>query len=265
MSVRATIGAQSAFVKSMAADAAARLDAEADGLAALRATGTVRVPATLSRGRRASEHWLALEWLDLRPLDARSGAKLGIALAALHRAAVPELPHRFGWLADNFIGATPQHNAPAASWVAFWRERRLLPQLARAASAGYTGALQANGERLALALDALLRGHEPAPSLLHGDLWGGNAGALPDGTPVIFDPAVYVGDRETDLAMSELFGGFPPAFQAAYREAWPLEPGYPIRRELYNAYHLLNHLNLFGAGYLDRCLHTLARLLAEIR
>ena len=239
--------------------------AEADGLAALRASGTVRVPATLGLGAGNADEGLALEWLDLRPLDARSGAALGVALAALHRAPPPRtLSGRFGWTMDNFIGATPQANAPTTSWVAFWRDQRLVPQLARAKGAGYGGALQDDGARVVEALDDLLRGHTPAPSLLHGDLWGGNAGALSDGTPVIFDPAVYVGDREADLAMTELFGGFDPSFHAAYRDAWPLDEGYPVRRDLYNLYHLLNHLNLFGAGYLAHCERALARLLAQV-
>lgn len=253
-----------AFVKT--AVPRARLVAEADGLAALRATGTVRVPATLGFGTGNADPGLALEWLDLRPLDARSGAALGVALAALHRAPPPcALSGRFGWTMDNFIGATPQANAPSASWVAFWREQRLAPQLARAKAAGYGGGLQDDGGRLLDALDDLMRGHSPAPSLLHGDLWGGNAGALSDGTPVLFDPAVYVGDREADLAMTELFGGFGASFHAAYRDAWPLDDGYPLRRELYNLYHLINHLNLFGAGYLARCERTLARVLARTR
>jgi len=238
----------------------ARLEAEAEGLAALRATGAVRVPATLADDDPSR---LALEWLELRPLDARSAAALGTALAALHRAAVPDaLAGRYGWNRDNFIGATPQSNAPSTSWVAFFREERLVPQLARAERNGYRGTLQDAGARLVEALDGLLGSHAPPPSLLHGDLWSGNAGALPDGTPVVFDPAAYVGDREADLAMTELFGGFPSTFYAAYREAWPLDQGYALRRELYNLYHLLNHLNLFGGGYLARCERTITRLLA---
>ena len=259
MTGRARVGTRDAFIKSAPS---AQLDAEAEGLAALRATRTVRVPAQLARRDDA----LVLEWLDLRPLDARSGARLGAALAELHRSTVPaELAGRHGWLRDNFIGATPQLNPPSTSWCAFWRERRLLPQLARARAGGHDGRLQEQGARLVELVDALLGGHTPASSLLHGDLWGGNAGALADGTPVIFDPAVYVGDRETDLAMSELFGGFPPAFHAAYRHAWPVDAGYAMRRELYNLYHLLNHLNLFGGGYFARCERTIARLLAEVR
>ncbi|RMG29588.1 MAG: fructosamine kinase family protein, partial [Gammaproteobacteria bacterium] len=107
--------------------------------------------------------------------------------------------------------------------------------------------------------------YHPVPSLLHGDLWGGNWGTLESGEPVIFDPAVYYGDREADLAMTELFGGFGRDFRAAYEAAWPLDPGYRVRRTLYNLYHILNHLNLFGGGYLGQALSMMEALLAETR
>jgi fructosamine-3-kinase len=254
------------FVKQVPREQSARLDAEVDGLAALRATGTIRVPAVLDRGEDGPRAWLALEWLDLRPQDC--DAALGRALAALHRAPAPtgvDPASRFGWHRDNFIGATPQVNAWHAEWAAFFRDCRLAPQLALAARNGYAGHLQHAGTRLLDGVQALLQGREPEPSLLHGDLWRGNAGTLPDGTPVLFDPAVYVGDRECDLAMTALFGGFGRDFLAAYREAWPVVEGYPVRCELYNLYHLLNHLNLFGGGYLAACERAIAALLAHVR
>jgi fructosamine-3-kinase len=244
-----------AFVK--AATLRERLECEVEGLAALRTARAVRVPDVISLDDRG----LALEWLDLRPHDPASGAALGAALAALHRA--PAGGERFGWSRDNYIGATPQHNGWCATWREFFRERRLRPQLARAA--GHGAVLPRDAERLLAGADALLAGHDPRPSLLHGDLWGGNAAALPDGTPVIFDPAVYLGDREADLAMTELFGAFPPSFYRAYREDYPLDEGYSLRRELYNLYHLLNHLDLFGAAYRSRCDASIARLLAHAR
>ena len=108
-----------------------------------------------------------------------------------------------------------------------------------------------------------LPGYAPLPSLLHGDLWGGNYAYSATGEPVIFDPAVYYGDRETDLAMTELFGGFPAAFHAAYREAFPLDSGYPMRKALYNLYHILNHLNMFGEGYLGQAEGMIEKLLSE--
>jgi fructosamine-3-kinase len=178
----------------------------------------------------------------------------------LHRQGSPS----FGWHRDSHIGSTPQPNTPTTDWAAFWRDQRLGFQLHLAAANGYARTLQPAADRLLADLEALLS-HRPAPSLLHGDLWGGNLGFLRDGEPVIYDPAVYYGDREADLAMTELFGGFGGDFYAAYREAWPLDPGYGVRKTLYNLYHILNHLNLFGSGYLGQARGMIDRLLAEIR
>src|SRR5439155_724376 len=134
------------------------------------------------------------------------------------------------------------------SWSDFWREARLEPQLELARKNGMGKSLLRKGEQLAEAVPGLLTDHTPIASLLHGDLWSGNAGFLADGTPVLFDPAVYWGDREADLAMTELFGGFPQAFYSAYAGAAPLDPGYAVRKALYNLYHVLNHANLYGVG-----------------
>ncbi len=231
------------------------LDGEAAGLAALAATRAVRVPAVAALGGTERHAFLALEWLNL----VRGGcdAALGRALAALHRCT----SERFGWTRDNTIGSTPQENAWSATWMEFFRDRRLAPQFRRARDRGVRELTDA-GERLLARVPALLAGHQPRPSLLHGDLWSGNAGRLQDGTPVVFDPAVYFGDREADLAMTELFGGFGPDFHAAYREAWPLDPGYATRRTLYNLYHVLNHCNLFGGGYAQQALAMIAELRA---
>jgi protein-ribulosamine 3-kinase len=147
----------------------------------------------------------------------------------------------------------------------FFARQRLLPQLATGtATQGQHGKLIADGERLAGKLAALFVDHHPQPSLLHGDLWHGNAATDQTGTLTLFDPAVYFGDREADLAMSELFGGFPDSFYAGYREAWPLSDGFEQRKTLYNLYHVLNHLNLFGSGYLRQAERMVATLLAEI-
>jgi len=261
---RVVDGARTCFVKTAATPHAALLDAERAGLTALGDTFTVRVPRVLGHGDVGGTRWLMLEWLDLRPLDAASARRLGRDLAALHAAPAWRGPHgeRYGFAADNFIGATPQANGWSDEWIALWREQRLRPQLDRAASRRRGAALQRQGERVLERLDTLLRDHVPEPSLLHGDLWAGNAGALPDGTPVVFDPAVYVGDREADLAMTELFGGFGAPFARAYRAALPPAPGYEMRRDLYNLYHLLNHLNLFGDSYLAQCERLASRLLA---
>ena len=249
-------GSRSYFVKLNAADRLDMFEAEAEGLAALAAPGAIRVPEPVCTGTAGGQSYLVMELLDLGGrLDA---ARAGRQLAKLHWATA----ERFGWHRDNTIGSTPQRNPESTDWVAFWREHRLGHQLELAARNGYGGRLQTAGERLMERLDALI-GHRPEPSILHGDLWGGNIGATPDGEPVIFDPAVYHGDRETDIAMTELFGGFGSAFYAAYREAWPLDAGYATRKTLYNLYHILNHLNLFGGGYLSQSQGMIERLVAE--
>lgn len=247
------------FAKTNETDAARLFAAEAEGLEALRGAGAVAVPRVVARGEDDDRAWLVLEWLDLVALDAKSGARLGTALAAQHR-----LPQkRFGWGRDNFIGASPQVNGWSDEWVAFWRDKRLHAQLRLAAHNRLPSRMIDRGERLAADLGAFFATYTPAKSLLHGDLWGGNAAATANG-PVLFDPAVYVGDREADIAMTELFGGFPREFLAAYRAAWTLDDGYPVRRELYNAYHVLNHANLFAGGYVRQAEQAIERLLAEI-
>jgi fructosamine-3-kinase len=252
-------GARSFFVKTQPAARLAMFEAEAAGLVELAAAQAVRVPQVICHGVAAGRAYLVLEYLPLQPHG--DAALLGRQLARQHRATAD----RFGWQRDNWIGATPQPNAWQVDWIAFWRDARLGFQLKLAAQNGYGGALQRDGAALLDRLDAFFDGHAPSPSLLHGDLWGGNHGYLADGSPVIFDPAVHFGDRECDLAMSELFGGFAPAFHAAYREAWPLDAGYPVRRTLYNLYHVLNHANLFGGGYAAQAARMIAQLLAEIR
>lgn len=235
-----------------------RLDAEADGLARLSATGALRVPRVLGAGADHAEAWLELEWLEMRTADAASDARLGESLARLHGSS----GGAFGLERDNAIGATPQPNGPSADWIAFFGERRLAFQLGLAAQNGHLGAVLDRGRRLLEILPAFFTGYRPQPSLLHGDLWGGNRGTLADGTPVVFDPAVYYGDREADIAMTRLFAGFGPRFYAAYQAAWPLDAGAAERSDLYNLYHVLNHLNLFGGGYRARAEAMIDRLLA---
>jgi protein-ribulosamine 3-kinase len=249
------------FAKLAEIERAPLLVAEAEGLAALRAAGALRVPAVVAGGDDGETAWLVLEWLELSPLDAMSGARLGVALAAQHR--LPQA--KFGWERDNFIGASPQANGWSEDWLAFWRDKRVHAQLRMAMARRYPSKMIDRGERLLVDSEAFFRTHRPVPSLLHGDLWGGNASALPDGTPVVFDPAVYCGDREADLAMTELFGGFPKDFHSAYRNAWPLDDGYPVRRDFYNLYHVLNHANLFSGGYVEQSARLIERLIAEIR
>lgn len=249
------------FAKTAAAADLPRFQAEADGLAALRATGAVRVPAVIDLGvNSAGAAFIHLEWLDLQPLQRNSGAALGRALARLHQTHGPQP----GWPTDNFIGATLQRNVSCANWPLFFARQRLIPQLQHALANDCGRTLFDCGMRLAERIPALFS-FEPAPSLLHGDLWGGNAAALAAGEAVIFDPAVYWGDREADLAMTELFGGFPEAFYAAYRDCAPLSAEYETHKTLYNLYHILNHFNLFGASYLNPARRMIERLLAELR
>jgi fructosamine-3-kinase len=222
------------------------LAAEVEALRAIGQTQSVRVPQIVANGQAEGVAFLVLEWLDI--VDGGRDAALGRALAQLHANTSP----RFGWHRDNTIGTNPQRNDWHDDWAAFFRDMRLAPQLALAGRNGYGAKLQQMGERLLASVDALLRGHRPAAALLHGDLWAGNAGRLADGSPVVFDPATYYGDREADLAMTELFGGFAPEFYQAYTDAAPLPPGHALRRTLYNLYHVLNHLNLFGTAYLGR-------------
>ena len=231
--------------------------AEADGLRALAFAG-MRAPEPVCHGRAQGCSFLVMEYLEI----GASGdfAEMGRRLAAMHSAH----GEGHGWHRDNYIGSTPQRNCASRNWVTFWRDARLLPQLELACRNGFAGRLQERGGRIAAELQHLLQGHAPPASLLHGDLWQGNAAFLADGVPVLFDPAVYRGDREADLAMTELFGGFPAAFYRAYREAAPLEAGYAVRKHLYNLYHVLNHLNLFGGGYLRQAESMMERLLSEL-
>jgi len=210
---------------------------EFEGLLALRAAG-VRAPEPYRHGVA----FIEMERLDLGgPAD---WAAMGRMVAGLHR----NTGERYGWEADNWIGRSPQPNGWSDDWADFFWRKRLTPQLQRAG-------ISVDEKKTR----QILEGHRPQASLLHGDLWSGNAGFTPQG-PVIFDPAVYYGDREADLAMTELFGGFPAQFYSSYRKELPLDAGYEKRKHLYNLYHLLNHLNLFGGGYRAQVERTLGLL-----
>jgi protein-ribulosamine 3-kinase len=248
------------FVKVAAAAQSPMFAAEAAGLEELRAAAAVRVPRVLGCGAGVAHSWLALEWLELGGADGAAEARLGTQLALQHR----KVTGAFGWSQDNTIGSTPQINTPCQDWVDFWREQRLRYQLELAARNGHGARLARCGDRLLDRLDGFFADYRPAASLLHGDLWGGNWGVDRDGGPVIFDPAVYYGDREADLAMTRLFGGYGPNFYAAYEAAWPLDAGAASRARLYNLYHILNHLNLFGGGYLRQALETVESLNAQL-
>jgi len=247
------------FVKTAPAASADMFTAEADGLQELASARAVRVPAVHGVGVAGADAFIALEWLSFESGNAAVQRNFGAQLAAMHRHTAD----RFGWHRDNTIGLTPQRNAWSDDWVDFFREQRLDFQLRLAADKGYTGELQSLGQQLSVRLESLFSGYSPEPSLLHGDLWGGNW-AVADGQPVIFDPAVYYGDRESDLAMTKLFGGFGGAFYDAYESAWPMAAGSGARLELYQLYHVLNHLNLFGGGYAGRSVAILRSLCRQL-
>ncbi|WP_404419253.1 fructosamine kinase family protein [Marinospirillum sp.] len=246
------------FVKSNNADQAPVLAAEARALQALQQASGLRVPEVMAWGSDEDQACLLLEALDLQPLKA--AGQFGELLAEQHATQ----SEAFGWHEDNWIGETPQPNRWRSGWVNFWREERLGYQMKRAVANKAPTALLTDLEKLQDVLPAFFSTYQPVPSLVHGDLWSGNWAADEQGRPVVFDPAVYYGDREVDLAMTELFGGPGEAFYAAYESVWPLDAGYPLRKQLYNLYHLLNHFNMFGGGY-DRQAHqTVRRLLAEV-
>ena len=252
------------------------LAAEADGLAALAGACQVvsqhngpaaapSLPRVLAQGLAGDQAVLVLSWLELGSNGngpaGEAWRALGAGLARLHRASLVDHNGGFGWHRDNFIGSAPQANGWLGSWERFFRERRLGAQLQRAERSGHS---LPGANTLLERLPRWLADHETAPCLVHGDLWSGNAGLLTGGGGALFDPAVYRGDREVDLAMARLFGGFPRAFFAGYEQEWPLPPGHQNRVELYNLYHLLNHANLFGGGYWRQVERGIQNLLRSI-
>lgn len=249
------------FVKFNKASFFSSFEAEAAGLAEIQKTHTIRVPEPKCYGCNTVNAWLVLEYVNLKPANKKSYLVLGERLAAMHRIT----SQQFGWFRDNTIGATPQKNNCTVSWVDFWRNQRLGYQFHLAKQKGYGGKLQQLGEKLLTDLDLFFTNQFIVPALLHGDLWGGNCAFDQLGQPILYDPAVYYGDREADLAMTELFGGFPAEFYATYQAAYPLDGGYSTRKTLYNLYHILNHLNLFGEGYLRQAEQMQVKLLAELR
>lgn len=247
------------FIKLNDADKLSMFEAEADGLKEIIDSETIKAPSPLCWGQAAGQSYLVMEYLDLGGRG--SGEELGQRLAALHGKTCD----RFGWVRGNTIGSTPQNNTPEKDWITFYRDQRLGYQLELAKRKGCGRSLWTKGEELLLRLDAFFDSYSPQPSLLHGDLWSGNYSFTQQGEPVIFDPAVYYGDREADLAMTELFGGFPQSFYLAYEESFPLDTGYPVRKTLYNLYHILNHFNLFGGGYGSQAESMIESLLNEQR
>jgi protein-ribulosamine 3-kinase len=233
--------------------------AESAGLLELNRAPGICVPEPAGHGVTETHAWLLLEWLEMSSPDVAADERFGRALAEMHRITAEQ----FGWHRDNVIGATPQSNNWSDDWAAFYSKERLAPQLSLAGHKGAPSSLLNAGSQLLDKVDTFFTAYTPVPSLLHGDLWGGNRSMLTDGTPVLFDPAVYFGDRESDLAMTHLFGGFGKAFYAAYEAAWPLEENHDARQTLYKLYHVLNHFNLFGSSYLGQAEKMIQKLLAK--
>ncbi|HEX6928433.1 MAG TPA: fructosamine kinase family protein [Gammaproteobacteria bacterium] len=246
------------FLKTTRLENAVMLDDESEALTRLRATGTIIAPRPLLNGVAGEIAYLALRWLELHPALPAAQQRLGRMLAALHRCEAD----RYGWERDNHIGLTRQRNAWSDNWCEFFIDRRLGFQLRRAESTSNNGWVR-RGLELLDVLPRMLDGYQPAASMLHGDLWSGNMAMREDGEPVIYDPATHHGDRECDIAMTELFGGFSPAFYSAYEEEWPLDEGYADRRPLYQLYHVINHVNMFGGGYVKQASAMIEGLLAR--
>jgi protein-ribulosamine 3-kinase len=249
------------FVKLNQADRLDMFEAEAEGLRALAEANAIKIPLPVCSGIEANQAYLVLEYFEGGGANSHAAESFGQQLAAMHR----HTHEQFGWYRDNTIGSTHQPNKQADGWLSFWRQQRLGFQLNLAEQHGASHSLLRKGEELMQLLDGLFTNHDPEASLLHGDLWSGNYAITRDGEPIIFDPAVYFGDRETDLAMTELFGGFSQRFYGAYQEAWPLDNGYRERKILYNLYHILNHFNMFGGGYAGQAERMTEQLLSELR
>ncbi|OKH17083.1 fructosamine kinase family protein [[Limnothrix rosea] IAM M-220] len=246
---------QQYFVKLNRPNQSEMFAAEALGLQQMKATDSILVPQPICWGETQSNSYIVLEWLELGSGGASAWQEMGRKLAAMHRAGGSE---QFGWDRNNTIGSTPQINTWCDDWAEFWAETRIGYQLrlANRRGGGFPDA------KLVMArIRDILQDVMPQPALVHGDLWSGNAAIAADGTPVIFDPAAYYGDREVDIAMTELFGGFPPSFYQGYNEVWPLDAGYGDRKDLYNLYHVLNHFNLFGGGYGSQAKRIIQRLM----
>lgn len=247
-------GQRTYFVKFNQASRVAMFEAEALGLQEMYETASIRVPKPICWGTAGDSSYLVLEWLELGSENTKSWSEMGRKLAAMHKATSSK---GFGWDVNNTIGSTPQINTWTADWAEFYAKHRLgyQFQLARRKGGDFS-----QEKELLQAIPELLA-HKPHPSLVHGDLWGGNAGCTVSGEPVIFDPATYFGDREVDIAMTEVFGGFSAAFYRGYNEVWQLDHGYEQRKILYNLYHILNHFNLFGGGYLSQAKRMIAQVL----
>lgn len=261
---RLTDGSRNYFVKLNQASEIAMFEAEAIGVKQMWETHTIRVPKPLCWGTAGNSAYIVMEWLEMGGRSNTEVMKeMGRKLAMMHQwTPADDYPgkYQFGWEINNTIGSTPQINTWTENWAEFWANHRIGYQVKLAKRRG--GQFE-QAEVLIEKISELLADHQPKPSLVHGDLWGGNASVTAEGEPVIFDPATYYGDREVDLAMTELFGRFSPAFYQGYNEVFPLDPGYERRKTLYNLYHILNHFNLFGGSYGSQANRMIQQLLRE--
>ncbi len=243
------------FVKLNQASMVEMFVAEASGLKQMYETQTLTIPNPVCWGIAGNSSYLVLQWLDLGGGNSESWHKMGQQLALMHQQGTS---NRFGWQLNNTIGSTPQINDWMDNWGNFFAEQRIGYQLKLAKRRG--GSFP-DTNRVIAAIKEHLADRKPIASLLHGDLWSGNASITRDGKPVIFDPATYYGDRESDIAMTELFGGFPADFYQGYNQQWALDSGYKQRKNIYNLYHILNHFNLFGGGYGSQANSMIQKLL----
>ncbi len=249
------------FVKINSADRSHMFEAEYEGLREIEKSNTIKVPVPICYNNTRSYSFLVLEYVDFALSRGNSSqAKLAQKIAKMHQYSA----EKFGWFRDNTIGLTEQINTQNSDWVSFYRSHRLGFQLSLALKRGASRELAKVVDKLCDNLERFFTSYSPQPSLLHGDLWSGNYSFASNGEPMIFDPATYFGDREADIAMTELFGGFSTDFYEAYNAAAKLDDGYVVRKNLYNLYHLINHFNLFGGGYERQAIVMGNKLLAEL-
>jgi len=249
---------QNWFIKENKPTLISMFEAEAAGLAVIQQSKSIRAPKPICYGKTNDFSYLVMEYISMQ--SGINQLTTGEQLAQMHQTTQP----LFGWERDNTIGSTPQLNQQHKNWVNFWKEQRLIPQLTLAKQKGYSNTAYDAGLKLVDHLELFFRQYQPDPSLLHGDLWGGNCATDSANHPVIFDPALYYGDRETDIAMTELFGGFSQTFYDSYNAVYPLNSDYKTRKTLYNLYHILNHYNLFDGGYASQAESMTRQLLSEI-
>lgn len=252
------------FLKLNQAELAPLFATEAHSLHAIAKTHSIRCPNVLGHGVFANQAWLLMEYLELSANG--NDRQRGQAVARMHQHTNQD-PKPFGWFEDNFIGHSKQPNSWHSDWATFYGQQRLKPQLELAIMRGASQTLYQQGMQLIDNLEPFFTRYQPQASLLHGDLWAGNSAFInsePNNEAVLFDPASYYGDRETDLAMTEMFGGYSREFYAGYHAVYPIDAGYQERKPLYTLYHVLNHYNLFGGHYGSQAQSLIKQLLARV-